>query len=214
MPLDFFSELGIILSGASAAAVIAGAVFIVLQMRQNARLIEATLQQNRGDAAFRILERFTDDTFAARRHRMHQVVAEAKAKNWVGFDDTLDDFESRNFGYMYALIGEFTREKILDLELVESTLQYLVVTDWEAFRPLDEHLLQKYGRNLSTWASFEWLAGETKTFLEDRELHSGAHVHGRLDAPLPRRPGQSASSPSGSFPPRHDADGDRREPTH
>src|SRR5271157_2814806 len=63
-----------VLSAISSIAVIAGAGFIVLQLRQNSRLIRASIQQQKADAAFSILEKITDESFARRRSNMYEVV--------------------------------------------------------------------------------------------------------------------------------------------
>jgi len=149
--------------------VIAGAFFIVLQMRQNARLIAATLRENRTEVAFRILERLTEESFARRRKKMRDAVTQAQANGWVGFDDSIEDLEARNFGYFYELIAQFAQDGIIDLELLEKVLQYLVVVDWRTFRPLAEHVKSNYGVKMNPWGNFEWLADHTEKFLKARE---------------------------------------------
>ena len=71
---------------------------------------------------------------------MHDIVKKYAAVNWEDFDDSLEDFEARNFAYTYELIGQFVREGVVDLSTVSNALQFLVVIDWEVFSPLADHL--------------------------------------------------------------------------
>ncbi len=157
------------LSAFSSIAVILGAIFVVFQLRQNSKLIELSIRENRSSIAFALLERITDENFALRRKKMHDTIRKYKEMNWEGFDDSLEDFEARNFAYIYELIGQFARENITDLSTVASALQYLVVTDWNAFRPLSEHLMSRFNLKVNPWGSFEWLADETMKRMNTRE---------------------------------------------
>jgi hypothetical protein len=62
-----FSSVVTALSAISPIAVIAGTGFAVIQLRQNAGLLNATLRQVKKEAAFSMLERVTDESFARRR---------------------------------------------------------------------------------------------------------------------------------------------------
>lgn len=162
------TQLSFFLSAVSSVAVIAGAVFIVFQLRQNARLIEAGTRETRMNMSLALLEKLTDESFAKRRKAMHDVTRKygKNTKNtWAGFDDTLADFEARNFAYIYELLGQLTRDGTLDRLTVMNALQYLVVFDWNAFEPLAKHLIQRFGGR-NAWGNFEWLAGETQRFLK------------------------------------------------
>ena len=168
MAIDL-SVLGTFLSSISSMAVIAGAIFVVFQLRQNSRLINATLHQNRSSSAFALLEKLTEESFAVRRKMMHDAVREAAARNWEGFDDSLEDFQVRNFAYIYELIGQVTREGIVDLKTITNALQYLVVVDWNAFSPLDKHLMDRYKLSVSPWGNFKWLSDEVDNRMQGRE---------------------------------------------
>jgi hypothetical protein len=98
-----FGDVGAI----SSIAVIAGAIFVVFQLRQNARLIQAALLENKANVSLALLEKITEESFAKRRKYMHDTVKKFSKLNWEGFDDSLDDFEARNFGYLYELIGNW-----------------------------------------------------------------------------------------------------------
>ena len=91
------SGVTFILSAISSAAVVAGAIFIVFQLRQNARLIEATLAQNRNDAAFRIVERLTHESTAQRRKQLQDASDRRASGKWDGFYGSLEDYEIRSF---------------------------------------------------------------------------------------------------------------------
>jgi hypothetical protein len=163
------SSLTLILSAISSVAVIAGAIFVVFQLRQNARLIKLQLHENKSNIAFALLQKITDESFAIRRKKTHDVIKKYSERNWEGFDDTLDDFEARNFAYSYELMGQFVKDGIVDRETMINALQYLVVVDWEAFAPLSNHLKERFRLGVTPWQSFEWLAEETRRHMQKRE---------------------------------------------
>jgi len=171
MAIDFSFFINF-LSAISSIAVTLGVVFVIFQLRQNAKLIELSSRESRSNVAFGLLEKITEENFALRRKKMHDVIKKYKDANWAGFDDSLEDFEARNFAYIYELIGQLTRDNIVDRKLILNALQYLVVTDWDAFRPLSEHLMKRFGLTVNPWGSFEWLAEETKHHLASRENES------------------------------------------
>ncbi|MGC2289081.1 MAG: hypothetical protein WA688_04415 [Thermoplasmata archaeon] len=163
------SEITFVLSAISSVAVVAGAFFIVLQLRQNAKLIQATLAQNRNDAAFNILERLTVESTARRRKQLRDV-SETRSKNgWEGYFGSMEDFEVRSFAYQYELIGQFVREGIVDLDLVTHMMSYAIVTDWLAFRPIAEYLNFKFETKASPWIHFQWLADRCRQHLDSQE---------------------------------------------
>jgi hypothetical protein len=164
------SDITFILSAISSAAVIAGAVFIVFQLRQNAKLIQATLTQNRNDAAFNILDRLTQEGNARRRKQLHDVSASRSQTGWEGYYGSLEDFEIRGFAYQYELIGQFVQEGIVDLDLITHMMSYGIVTDWLAFRPIAEYLNGKFEATTSPWIHFQWLADQCL-----QHLDSSAH---------------------------------------
>jgi len=166
------SDVVTVLSASSSIAVILGAIFIVLQMRQNARLIEATLREEQSNVALSLLERITDESFPRRRKRMYDILQRFKATNWADAFETEEDFEIRNFAYLYELIGLMVENGLVDLELVLDTLQYLVVRDWQVFEPHAKYVTSQYKVAFDAWGRFEWLAAKAKEHLE-RE-HAGA----------------------------------------
>jgi hypothetical protein len=98
---------------------------------------------------------------------MHDAVKKYGSVNWEGFDDTLEDFEARNFGYIYELIGELVKEGIIDQTIAIHSLRYLIVSDWQVFEPLVKHLMERYKVPVNPYENFEWLADETQKFLRD-----------------------------------------------
>jgi hypothetical protein len=162
-----FSSIVEGLSAVSSVAVVAGAFFIVFQLRQNARLIEATNQQNRASTSIALLEKITNESFARRRKAMYDTVKKYSAVDWKDFDDSLEDFEARNFGYTYELIGQLTREGLIEMSVARNALHYIIVLDWDTFKPLAEHLIKRY--RVNTWTNFEWLAEDTRRNYRPRE---------------------------------------------
>lgn len=120
---------------------------------------------------------------------MRDAVKKYSAINWVGFDDTLEDYEARNFAYTYELIGQLAREGVIDLDMVRKALQYLVVFDWDAFAPLSQHLMERYKVKVNSWGNFQWLAEETRKHLKQKEALALAEFQGT--SPKPTRPSQA-----------------------
>lgn len=172
------SELTFILGAISSVAVVAGAFFIVLQLRQNAKLIQATLAQNRNNAAFNILERLTVETTARRRKQLRDVAQSRLQNGWEGYFGSLDDFEIRSFAYQYELIGQFVREGIVDLDLVTHMMSYAIVADWLTFRPIAEYLSSKFEAKSSPWIHFQWLADKCRQHLDSEEHEAELPVIG------------------------------------
>ena len=162
-----FSPLINFLSAISSVAIILGAIFVIFQLRQNARLIKTANLEVKSNISFSVLEKITEESFARRRKNMHDTVKKYGAVNWEGFDDTLEDFEARNFGYIYELIGELVREGLIDRTIAIHSLRYLIVSDWQVFEPLVKHLMDRYKVPVNPYENFEWLADETQKFLRD-----------------------------------------------
>jgi 16S rRNA A1518/A1519 N6-dimethyltransferase RsmA/KsgA/DIM1 with predicted DNA glycosylase/AP lyase activity len=130
------ADLLTVLSEISSIAIVAGVLLVILQLQQNAK-------ETRTTAAFALLEKLTDESYARRRKNMHDRIKKYSAKKWKGFDDAYQDWESRNFAYLYELIGQLVKQRIIDLNTVTEALKYLVVADWEAFSPLANHLMER-----------------------------------------------------------------------
>jgi hypothetical protein len=132
-------------------------------------LLAYNLRASRIDArrnlAFSMMEQLTSAEFAERRWKMHTSVSKGVAAGWTGFDNTLDDFESRAFAYQYELIGQMVVAGTLDYGQVRDFLQYTVVADWNAFQPLDARLQERYPGRASPWSRFRALAIRVTTDL-------------------------------------------------
>ncbi len=178
------SDVVTVLSASSSIAVILGAIFIVFQMRQNAKLIEATLKQARSNVALSLLERITDESFPRRRKRMFEIIAKFKATGWADAFESEEDLEVRNFAYLYELIGLMVENGLVDLELVLDTLQYLVVRDWQVFEPHARFVTSRYQVPFDAWGRFQWLAEQAKVHLEqEHSTLSAAGSEGRARSP-------------------------------
>ena len=158
---------------------IAASVALVASVCLLAYNVMATRRDARQNLAFSMMEQFTSSGFAERRWKMRQAVARAEAAAWAGWDDSLEDFESRAFAYQYELIGQMVRSGTLDYAQVRDFLQYTVVADWIAFAPLDAHLVGRWPGRPSPWRRFRELAGRVTADLNGPPL------------PSPRDPGPS-----------------------
>jgi hypothetical protein len=165
-----------VLSAISSIAVILGVVFIIVQLRQNAKLIDlnvkqtdATFRELKSNISFEIIEKLTDESFARRRSFMWHTVKKYQASNWEGFDDSADDFEIRNFAFMYDLFGQLAKDGLIDTETLAKTFKYLVALDWEAFEPAAKHIMKRYNlKENEIFSNFQWLATETEKILKRR----------------------------------------------
>src|SRR5246127_4322947 len=177
-----FSTVISYLSALSSVAVVLGAIFVVFQLRQNARLIKTANFDTKAEMSFSVLEKVTEESFARRRKNMHDAIKKYSQINWEGFDDSLEDFEARNFGYIYELIGELVREGIIDFTIAIHSLRYLLVFDWQRFEPLTKHLMERYKVPVNPYENFEWLAQETRKYLQSQGRIDTA---GQADTPRP-----------------------------
>src|SRR5208283_2250684 len=165
-----------VLSAISSLAVILGVVFIVVQLRQNAKLIDlnakltdATFRDVKANISFELLEKLTDESFARRRSFLWHTLKKYQASNWEGFDDSADDFEVRNFAFMYDLFGQLAKEGLIDVETLAKTFKYLVALDWEAFEPASKHIMKRYNlKQNEIFSNFQWLAYETERILKQK----------------------------------------------
>jgi hypothetical protein len=156
------------LAAVSSLAVILGVGFVIVQLRQNSRLLEATLRQQRSDVSVALIERITDESFPRRRSHMHEVLRRFKATNWKDAFETPDDFEVRNFAYIYELIGVMAKHGLVDLDLLTDVLQYLIVRDWEVFEPHAKFIRESYKVQFDPYSNFRWIANETQKRLAPR----------------------------------------------
>jgi hypothetical protein len=62
-----FSPLINFLSAISSVAIILGAIFVIFQLRQNARLLKTANLEVKSNMSFSVLEKITEESFARRR---------------------------------------------------------------------------------------------------------------------------------------------------
>ncbi len=175
------------LSAISSIAVIAGAIFVVFQLRQNARqirqhekTIEAMSAANRSHNAFELIGKVVDPSFPVRRHKLYEVSERYSGGDWSGFDRSLDDFEVRNFANIYEQIGLLVKKGVIDLQDVMDALSAQPMADWLAFEPLRKHIMEEAGKaipSLATsqagidaiyWPNFMWLAEESAKWMRSK----------------------------------------------
>jgi len=142
----------------------------VFQLRQNARLISATIQANKSTIGFSMLERIIDDSFVRRRKNVYDTIKKYSSGNWEGFIGSLEDLEARNYAYMFELFGQLVKDGIIDKKTVMDALKYIVVFDWKNMEPMLTYLNTSFKLKLNPWENFKWLADETGEYLKQREL--------------------------------------------
>lgn len=163
-----FGDVITALAAVSSLAVILGVGFVILQLRQNSRLLEATLRQQRSDVTVALIERITDESFPRRRYHMYEVMRRFKETNWKDARETPDDFEIRNFAYIYELIGVMAKHGLVDIDLLTDVLQYLIVRDWATYAPHAEFVRTQYDVKYNPFSNFQWLAEEAQKRLATR----------------------------------------------
>jgi hypothetical protein len=169
-----FTDLESLLRTISSIAVIAGSIFVVLQLRINAKMV-------RSRNAFDLVSKVVDPSFPARRHRLYEVSARYSGGDWAGFDRSRDDFEVRNFASIYEQIGLLARSGVVDLEDVMNALSAQPTADWAVFLPIRDHIAQHAaqafpdlvpsdpaGIDAIYWPSFKWLAEENRKWVAAR----------------------------------------------
>ncbi len=189
-----------VLSAISTLVVIAGGLFVVLQLRVNTRLqrqsqrtLEATLAANKARTSFDLISKIIDPSFAARRFRLYEVAAKHSSGDWAGFDRSLDDFEVRNFANIYEQLGLLVKKHVIESEDVMDAVSAQPMADWQAFKPIRDHIMEESAKafpSLSTgqtgiqdifWPNFKWLADECSKWVQGK-----AQVRGAQDEPCPR----------------------------
>ena len=176
MPFDL-SALVQDLDVLSATAVIAGVIFVVFQLRQNAKLIEASdrqietanmqveaiIQQNRQQVILSTVDRFTDDAFNEKRKRVREIVKKYDANNWKGYLESEDDYEVRGFIAHYESTGYLAKIGIVDVKMMQEAMG-VVIYDWAALEPAVRYYRDTWKRR--AYVNFEWLKDEVKKDLQ------------------------------------------------
>ena len=154
-------------------SVIWGTIFVVLQLRVNAK-------QVRSRNAFDLIGKVIDPSFPKRRHLMYQVAEKHSGGDWTGFDRSLEDFEVRNFANIYEQLGLLVKKDVVDLQDIMEALSAQPLADWHTFQPIRDHIMEAAGEKfpplatnlpgtkLVYWPHFEWLAQESGKWIREK----------------------------------------------
>lgn len=166
------------LDALSATAVIAGVVFVVFQLRQNAKLIaasdrqietanrqvEASIQQNKQQVILSMVDRFTDDAFNLKRKKVREIIKKYQANNWEGYIESTEDYEVRGFIGNYESTGYLAKVGIVHVKMMQEAMGFSVVYDWAALEPAIMHYRETWKRH--AYPNFEWLKDNVKREME------------------------------------------------
>ena len=162
-----------VLSGASTIAVILGIPFIVLQMRQNARMVEAANRQaelvalqNRSQVLLNIAEHMTDRDFILQRKTVRDIIARYSSKGWDAFLNSTEGFEIRAFAIQYESVGIMAKLGLIDESTLIETLGFTIVIDWMALQPAFVEFEKAWGR--MTFPNFKALATRSEEYWRQR----------------------------------------------
>jgi hypothetical protein len=167
------------LDALSAIAVIAGVVFVIFQLRQNARMIEsserevetanrqvdAIMQQNKQQVILSIVDRFTDDAFNLKRKKVRETVKKYQMTEWAGYLESADDYEVRGFMGHYESTAYLAKVKIVDAKMIQEAMGFGVIYDWAALEPVVNFYRDAWKRK--AYANFEWLKDVVKREMEN-----------------------------------------------
>jgi hypothetical protein len=161
------------LSGASTIAVILGIPFIVLQMRQNAKMVEAANRQselvavqNRSLVLLSIAEHMTDHGFILQRKTVRDIIEKYNQKGWESFVDSIDGFEVRAFATQYESAAIMAKLDLIDEVTIMETLGFTIVVDWLALQPAITEFHKVWGH--MTFPNFHRLATHSAKFWRER----------------------------------------------
>jgi hypothetical protein len=166
------------LDAVSSLAVITGVIFVVFQLRQNAKLIEASereldtanrhveaiIQQNKQQVILSVVDRFTDEAFIQMRKKVRETVKKYRLTDWEGYLESSDDYEVRGFLGHYDSTGYLAKVEIVDAKMVQEGMGFGVLTDWEALEPAIKFYRRTWKRK--AFANFEWLMEQVKKGME------------------------------------------------
>ncbi|MCI4363962.1 MAG: hypothetical protein L3K13_06660 [Thermoplasmata archaeon] len=160
-----------LLSAASTIAVILGVPFILLQLRQNARILEVSnrqvevmIHQTRSQVFLNIAQRLSDREYVLRRKLVRDLVAKFTSTDWEGFVDSSDAFEIRAFAVTYEASATMARIGMIDEGTLQKALGYWVVSDWHAIEPAVRQLERSWG--VPAYPNFRWLAESSEAYLQ------------------------------------------------
>jgi hypothetical protein len=180
-PIELSFDISLLvqdLDALSALAVIAGVIFVIFQLRQNAKLIEASdrqidtanrqveasIQQNRQQVILSVVDRFTNDAFNVKRKKVREIAKKYEANNWEGYLESADDYDVRGFIAHYESTGYLARIKIVDAKMMQEAMGFGIIYDWVALEPVVEYYRKAWKR--AAYANFEWLKDAVKKGME------------------------------------------------
>jgi hypothetical protein len=99
---------------------------------------------------------------------VRDIVKKYQPVDWKGFLDSDDDFTVRAFASFYEYAAFMAKRGIVELETLQEMLGHRISFDWEAITPAADYYREAWGLKY-LWLNFEWLAQETKVYLEKRE---------------------------------------------
>jgi hypothetical protein len=170
-PSALMTELEPWLSVIGSLCVIVGTVFVVVQLRMNAK-------QAASATAFGVISSVTDPSFPARRHLLYEVAAKHSSGDWTGFIRSREDFEVRNYASIYEQLGLLVRRGLVDVDVVNSAMSAQLYADWSVFEPIRAHIMEESGHRwdiLTTdhpgienvyWSNFKWLAAQNRDWVQ------------------------------------------------
>ena len=168
-----------VLGAASTVSVILGVPFILLQMRQNARLVatsnrqvEVMIAQTRSQVFLNIAERLSTREYVLQRKLVRDIVAKHEAGRWGGFLDSMDAFEIRAFAATYEASATMAKIGLIDEPTLQKALGFWLVSDWNAIRPAVQQLEASWG--VPAYPNFRWLAEGTERYLRDQGVRTAA----------------------------------------
>jgi hypothetical protein len=167
---SWMSDLEPWLSLIGSLCVVVGTVFVVIQLRMNAK-------QAASATAFGVISSVTDSSFAARRALLYEVSARYSSGDWTGFDRSREDFEVRNYASIYEQLGLLVQRGLVDLDAVNGAMSAQVYADWSVFEPIRAHIIEESGARFGVlaphqpgvesiyWPNFKWLAEQNLAWI-------------------------------------------------
>ena len=163
------------LSVIGSLCVIVGTVFVVIQLRMNAK-------QAASATAFGVISSVTDPSFAARRHLLYEVSAKYASGDWTGFDRSREDFEVRNYASIYEQLGLLVKRGLVEVDVVNGAMSAQLYADWCVFEPIRAHVIEESGQRFTVlasdqpgvddiyWPNFKWLAGQNLAWIHRKAM--------------------------------------------
>ena len=170
------------LNAICALAVIAGVVFVVFQLRQNARLIEASykqnetatkqveasMQQNKLQVILSTMERFSNEEFDRKRKKVRDTVKKYQDKDWTEYSESEDDYLVRGFIALYDTTAYLGKMGIVEVKLIQEGMGLLVMNDWDALKSAVDHYRAVWNTK-NAYANFQWLNDSVRELMKKEE---------------------------------------------